>query len=122
MRTQENKVDLGKALDADLVVTKSNEIESGKQDTTNRSGNNTDADDADMRPIYDKEPMAETDCKTILTKLKTTFENAFNSEFKERMQKYTRFNAQSFKDAMIYNMDSIGRYMVEIILHQQWTS
>nr|GEZ19546.1 hypothetical protein [Tanacetum cinerariifolium] len=25
-------------------------------------GNDTDADDADVRPIYDKEPMAETDC------------------------------------------------------------
>ncbi|GJZ21005.1 hypothetical protein Tco_0558044 [Tanacetum coccineum] len=32
-----------------------------------------------------------------------TFENAFNSEFKERMQTYTRFDAQSFKDAMIYS-------------------
>ncbi|GJU03636.1 hypothetical protein Tco_1113974 [Tanacetum coccineum] len=37
------------------------------------------------------------------------------------MQKYTIFDAQSFKDAMIYNMDSIGKYMLEIILHQQWT-
>ncbi|GKA56261.1 gag-pol polyprotein [Tanacetum coccineum] len=37
------------------------------------------------------------------------------------MQKYTRFNAQSFQDAMICNMDSIGKYMLEIILHQQRT-
>nr|GEW05080.1 hypothetical protein [Tanacetum cinerariifolium] len=37
------------------------------------------------------------------------------------MQKYTRFNAQSFKDAMICNMNSIGKYMLEIILHQQRT-
>ncbi|GJS90713.1 gag-pol polyprotein [Tanacetum coccineum] len=43
-----------------------------------------------------------TDCKTTMIKLSTTFENAFNSEFKERMQKYTRFDAQSFKDAMIF--------------------
>ncbi|GJV52151.1 hypothetical protein Tco_1447892 [Tanacetum coccineum] len=68
-----------------------------------------------------KEIISQTDCKTILTKLRTTFENAFNSEFKERMQKYTRFDAQSFKDAMICNMDSIGKYMLEIILHQQRT-
>ncbi|GKA34050.1 hypothetical protein Tco_0720479 [Tanacetum coccineum] len=68
-----------------------------------------------------KEIISQTDCKTILTKLRTTFENAFNSEFKERMQKYTRFNAQSFQDAMICNMDSIGKYMLEIILHQQRT-
>ncbi|GJS95416.1 hypothetical protein Tco_0802384 [Tanacetum coccineum] len=37
------------------------------------------------------------------------------------MQKYTRFNAQSFQDAMICNMDSIGKYIREIILHQQRT-
>ncbi|GJX24771.1 hypothetical protein Tco_0231067 [Tanacetum coccineum] len=66
-----------------------------------------------------KEIISQTDCKTILTKLKTTFENAFNLEFKERMQKYTRFDAQSLYDAMIYNMDSIGKYMLEITLHQQ---
>ncbi|GKC96038.1 hypothetical protein Tco_1161480 [Tanacetum coccineum] len=37
------------------------------------------------------------------------------------MQKYTRFDAQSFYDAMIFNMDSIGKYMLELILHQQRT-
>nr|GEW49385.1 ribonuclease H-like domain-containing protein [Tanacetum cinerariifolium] len=37
------------------------------------------------------------------------------------MQKYTRFNAQSFQDAIICNMDFVGKYMLEIILHQQWT-
>nr|GEY66567.1 hypothetical protein [Tanacetum cinerariifolium] len=68
-----------------------------------------------------KEIISKTDCKTILTKLITTFENAFNSEFKEYMKKYTRFDAQSFKDAMICNMDSIGNYILEIILHQQRT-
>ncbi|GJW95311.1 hypothetical protein Tco_0174983 [Tanacetum coccineum] len=68
-----------------------------------------------------KEIISQTECKTILTKLRTTFENDFNSEFKERMQKYTRFDAQSFKDAMICNMDSIGKYMLEIILYQQRT-
>ncbi|GJX54380.1 hypothetical protein Tco_0282749 [Tanacetum coccineum] len=67
-----------------------------------------------------KEIISQTDCKTILTKLRTTLENAFNSEFKERIHKYTRFDAQSFKDAMIYNMDSIGKY-IDIILHQQRT-
>ncbi|GJZ47639.1 hypothetical protein Tco_0601471 [Tanacetum coccineum] len=51
----------------------------------------------------------------------TTFENAFNSEFKEYVQKYTRFDAQSLYDAMICNMDSIGKYMLEITLHQQRT-
>ncbi|GKE62377.1 hypothetical protein Tco_1512744 [Tanacetum coccineum] len=68
-----------------------------------------------------KDILSQTDCNTTLTKLRIKFENAFNSEFKERMQKYTRFNAQSFQDAMICNMDSIGKYMLEIILHQKWT-
>ncbi|GKC35073.1 hypothetical protein Tco_1047457 [Tanacetum coccineum] len=66
-----------------------------------------------------KELLSQTDCKNILIKLRTTFENAFNLEFKERMQKYTRFNAQFFQDAMFYNMDFIGKYILEIILHQQ---
>ncbi|GJT57162.1 hypothetical protein Tco_0992216 [Tanacetum coccineum] len=78
--------------------------------------------DLDLLEQYlTKDILSQTDCKTILTKIKTTFENAFNSEFKERMQKYRRFDAQSFKDAMICNMDSIGKYMLDIILHQQWT-
>nr|GEV27269.1 zinc finger, CCHC-type [Tanacetum cinerariifolium] len=68
-----------------------------------------------------KDILTQTDCNTTLTNLKTKFENAFNSEFRERMRKYTRFDAQSFKDAMIFNMDSIGKYMLEIILHQQRT-
>ncbi|GJU50984.1 hypothetical protein Tco_1220539 [Tanacetum coccineum] len=29
------------------------------QDDNNRSGNDTDTDDANIRPIYDEEPMAE---------------------------------------------------------------
>ncbi|GKB03494.1 hypothetical protein Tco_0831637 [Tanacetum coccineum] len=66
-----------------------------------------------------KNILSQTDCNTTLTKLRTTFENNFNSEFKERIHKYTRFDDQSFKDAMICNMDFIVRYMLEIILHQQ---
>ncbi|GJT89057.1 hypothetical protein Tco_1070774 [Tanacetum coccineum] len=58
-----------------------------------------------------KDILSQTDCNTTLTKLRTMFENAFNSEFKERMQRYTRFNAQSFQDAMICNMDSIRKLM-----------
>ncbi|GKA32944.1 hypothetical protein Tco_0719311 [Tanacetum coccineum] len=59
MQTQESNVDTGKALDADLVVTESSRTESKMQDTSSRSGNDTDNDDAEIRPIYDEEPMAE---------------------------------------------------------------
>ncbi|GKA89141.1 zinc finger, CCHC-type containing protein, partial [Tanacetum coccineum] len=68
-----------------------------------------------------KEIISQTDCKTTLTKLRTMFENAFSSEIKARMQNYTRYDAQSFYDAMIFNMDSLGKYMLELILHQQRT-
>nr|GEU30803.1 hypothetical protein [Tanacetum cinerariifolium] len=68
-----------------------------------------------------KDILTQSDCNTTLTNLITKFKNAFNSEFKERMRKYTRFDAQSFKDAMIFNMDSITKYILEIILHQQRT-
>ncbi|GJS32994.1 hypothetical protein Tco_0531376 [Tanacetum coccineum] len=59
IQTQESKVDEGKALDADLVDTESIRTDSIVQDESNRSGHDTDADDADIRPIYDEEPMAE---------------------------------------------------------------
>ncbi|GJY28593.1 hypothetical protein Tco_0404360 [Tanacetum coccineum] len=68
-----------------------------------------------------KEIISQTDSKTTLTKLRTTFENAFSSEIKARMQNYTRYDAQSFYDAMIFNMDFLGKYMLELILHQQRT-
>nr|GEU49649.1 hypothetical protein [Tanacetum cinerariifolium] len=59
MQIQKSKVDLGNALDADLVVTESSGTESGKQDTRSRPGNDADANNADIKPVYDKEPMAE---------------------------------------------------------------
>nr|GEX25828.1 hypothetical protein [Tanacetum cinerariifolium] len=77
--------------------------------------------DLDLLEQYlTKDILSQTDCKTTLKNLITKFENAFNLEFKERMHKYKRFDAQSFKDAMICTMDSIGKYMLEILLHQQW--
>ncbi|GJS12496.1 hypothetical protein Tco_0406968 [Tanacetum coccineum] len=59
MRKQEGKVDLSKELNASLVVTESSRTESIVQDESNRSGNDTYADDADIRPIYDEVLMAE---------------------------------------------------------------
>ncbi|GKE67728.1 hypothetical protein Tco_1521889 [Tanacetum coccineum] len=59
MQTKEGKVDSSKALDAGLVVTKSNGTESEKHVTSSRSGNDTHAEDADIKPVNDKELMAE---------------------------------------------------------------
>ncbi|GJY74923.1 hypothetical protein Tco_0479354 [Tanacetum coccineum] len=59
MQTQEEKVDMDKAVDASLVVTESSGTESEVQDESSRSGNDTNADDADIKLVYDEEPMAE---------------------------------------------------------------
>nr|GEU49227.1 hypothetical protein [Tanacetum cinerariifolium] len=64
MQTQKSKIDIGKAVDDDLVVTESNGIESKVQDDRSRPGNDTDADDADIRSIYDEEQMAEVQLTT----------------------------------------------------------
>ncbi|GJZ09086.1 integrase, catalytic region, zinc finger, CCHC-type containing protein [Tanacetum coccineum] len=58
-QTTEEKVDSSKALDANLVIIESNRTESQEQDTSSRSGNDAHVDDADIRPIYNEEPMTE---------------------------------------------------------------
>ncbi|GJT63942.1 hypothetical protein Tco_1015422 [Tanacetum coccineum] len=57
-QTHESKVDTRKTLDADLVVTKSNGTESEVQDESIMTGMYR-SRDADIRPIYDEEPMDE---------------------------------------------------------------
>nr|GEZ96504.1 hypothetical protein [Tanacetum cinerariifolium] len=59
MQTTEEKVDTSKALDASSVDTECSRTESKEQDTSSRSGNDAHDDDADIRPIYDEELMAE---------------------------------------------------------------
>ncbi|GKF79028.1 hypothetical protein Tco_0234596, partial [Tanacetum coccineum] len=59
MQTTEGKFDTSTTLDASLVDTESSGTESKKQDTSSRSRNDAHADDTDIRPIYDEEPMAE---------------------------------------------------------------
>nr|GEV84727.1 hypothetical protein [Tanacetum cinerariifolium] len=59
MHTTKEKVDTSKALDASLVDTESSRTESKEQDESSRSGNNAHDDVADIRPIYDEEPMAD---------------------------------------------------------------
>ncbi|GJR05352.1 hypothetical protein Tco_0528336 [Tanacetum coccineum] len=84
MQTQESKVDTGKALDAELVVTESNGTEYGKQDTSSRSGNDADADDANIKPVYDEEPMAKVqltaECNVFVTGQQHVEQPEFNNE------------------------------------------
>nr|GEV70157.1 hypothetical protein [Tanacetum cinerariifolium] len=59
MQSKEEKVDSSKALDASLVVKECSRTKSDKHDTSNRFGNDTHAEDVDIKPVNDKEPMAE---------------------------------------------------------------
>ncbi|GJX79743.1 hypothetical protein Tco_0327892 [Tanacetum coccineum] len=84
MQIIEEKVDTSKVLDASLVDIESSGTESKEQNTSSRSGNDAHADDADIRPIYNEEPMAETTrAKTIEH---TTSLIAQNAEFKAQLQ------------------------------------
>ncbi|GKF19413.1 hypothetical protein Tco_0068051 [Tanacetum coccineum] len=65
MQSKEGKVDSSTALDAGLVVTKSNEIESERHVSSSRSGKDTHAEDADINSVNDKQPLAEVDRNTI---------------------------------------------------------
>ncbi|GJS23574.1 hypothetical protein Tco_0452206 [Tanacetum coccineum] len=86
MQTTEDKVDSSKALDASLVDTKSSGTTLKEQDTSNISGNDAHADDADIRPIYDEEPMVEvqTTVKSISLLLDNNILSNLNSIMKER--------------------------------------
>ncbi|GKB52386.1 hypothetical protein Tco_0903139, partial [Tanacetum coccineum] len=59
MQKIKDKVDSSKELDASLVDTESSGTTLKEQDTSSRSGNDAHANDVDIRPIYDEEPMAE---------------------------------------------------------------
>ncbi|GJT09699.1 hypothetical protein Tco_0856741 [Tanacetum coccineum] len=86
--TKEDKVDSRKALDASLVDTESNGTALKEQDTSSRSGNDAHADDADIRPIYDEEPMAEVqttaEINIFATGQQHTEQPEFNNEGEER--------------------------------------
>ncbi|GKA17718.1 hypothetical protein Tco_0697555 [Tanacetum coccineum] len=82
MQTTKEKVDTSKALDATLVDTKNSRMDSEKQDTSSSSGNDADADDADIKPVYDEEPMAEVTAKNnvFATGQRRTKKPEFNNE------------------------------------------
>nr|GEX79336.1 hypothetical protein [Tanacetum cinerariifolium] len=61
MQTTEEKVDTSKALDASSVDAECSRTESKEQDRSSSSGNDA-HDDADIRPIYNEEPMVEPQC------------------------------------------------------------
>ncbi|GJR52317.1 hypothetical protein Tco_1402838 [Tanacetum coccineum] len=84
MPIKEGKVDTCKALDASLVVIESSGTESKKQDTSSISGNDIDADDIDIKPVYDEEPNAEVqltaECNAFAIGQQHTKQPKFNNE------------------------------------------
>ncbi|GJY61981.1 hypothetical protein Tco_0462638 [Tanacetum coccineum] len=86
MQTKEEKVDSSKALDASLVIIESIRTESKEQDTSSRSGNDAHVDDADIKPIYDEEPMVEiqttAEINIFATGQQHTEQPEFNNEGK----------------------------------------
>nr|GEW57193.1 hypothetical protein [Tanacetum cinerariifolium] len=56
---QEGKVDMVQALDANLVVTERSGIDPENQDESSKKRNDKYVDDADIKPIYDEEPIVE---------------------------------------------------------------
>ncbi|GJW18999.1 hypothetical protein Tco_0026435, partial [Tanacetum coccineum] len=81
IQTTKEKVDTGKVMDASLVNTESIGTESKEQDTSSRSWNDAHADDADIRPIYDEEPMAEVQTTTKLNVFATRQQHTEQPEF-----------------------------------------
>nr|GEY05914.1 hypothetical protein [Tanacetum cinerariifolium] len=81
MQTIEEKVDTSKALNASLVDTESSGTKSKKHDTNSRSGNDAHADDADIRPIYDEEPMSEVETTAKINVFATGQQHIEQPEF-----------------------------------------
>ncbi|GJU78561.1 hypothetical protein Tco_1275631 [Tanacetum coccineum] len=82
MQTKEGKVDSSKALDAGLVVIESNGTESEKHVTSSKSRNDTHAEDADIKPVNNKEPMAEVQMTAKYNVLSNGQQHAEQPEFK----------------------------------------
>ncbi|GJU62512.1 hypothetical protein Tco_1244347 [Tanacetum coccineum] len=81
MQTIEDKVDSSKTLDASLVDTESSGTTLKEQDTSSKSGNDAHADDADIRPIYDEEPMAEVQTTAKINVFATGQQHTEQPEF-----------------------------------------
>ncbi|GJV72766.1 hypothetical protein Tco_1492761 [Tanacetum coccineum] len=84
MQTTIEKVDASKALDASLVDTESSETKSKEQDTSSRSGNDAHADDADIRPIYDEETIAEVQTTAKINEFATGQQHTEQLEFNNK--------------------------------------
>nr|GEU77369.1 uncharacterized mitochondrial protein AtMg00810-like [Tanacetum cinerariifolium] len=109
MQLKERKIDSSKVLDADLVVTEISGAESEKHDTNTRSRNDTHAEDADIKPVNDKEPMVEEIevLETINIELEQSVDKLLAEN--EKLYKENEHLKQTYKD--LY--DSIKKTRVQ---------
>ncbi|GJT03299.1 hypothetical protein Tco_0824468 [Tanacetum coccineum] len=96
MQKTEGKVDTSTALDASLVDTERSGTESKEQDTSSRSGNDAHADNADIRPIYDEEPMAEVQTTAEINVFPTRQQHTKQPEFNNKGE--VDQNAEQYHD------------------------
>nr|GEU84456.1 hypothetical protein [Tanacetum cinerariifolium] len=97
MLTTEEKVDTSKALDASSVDTKSIRTESKEQDTSSRLGNDAHDDGADIRPIYDEEPMAKVQMTAKINVFVIGQQHTEQPEFKNEGEVNSRAKVPSNK-------------------------
>ncbi|GJS16798.1 putative ribonuclease H-like domain-containing protein [Tanacetum coccineum] len=96
--------------------------ESGEQDTRSRSGNDAHADDVDIRPIYDEEPMAEDaeQCRNIrplpakLTDNQITELSNQSIEFENIWKQSQVLNEKSNKAKVKHDIDVIEIINIEL--------
>ncbi|GKE77770.1 hypothetical protein Tco_1543890, partial [Tanacetum coccineum] len=78
---------------------KSSGTESKKQDTSSSSGNDVDADDADIKPVYDEEPMVEL--RSTQMKDKVVPNNSQVKDKKTEVEDHPRISSISNKTKSI---------------------
>ncbi|GKE21718.1 hypothetical protein Tco_1433230, partial [Tanacetum coccineum] len=95
------------------------------QTQTSNAPHNDTVSSCSISKVQEKTQLSKEGCMKSLKALQSQFtfltDTLKDFELRERIHKYTAFDAQSFKDTMIHDMDSIEKYMLEIILHQQET-
>ncbi|GJS97601.1 hypothetical protein Tco_0804569, partial [Tanacetum coccineum] len=109
-QTTEENIDTSNALDASSIIIESNGTESQKQDTSSRSGN-----DADIRPIYDEEPMAEKNEQLHKEKehLKQTYKDLFDSI------KWTRVQTKDHNDSLMAQLNKKSNENADVLAQIQ---
>ncbi|GKA75686.1 retrovirus-related pol polyprotein from transposon TNT 1-94 [Tanacetum coccineum] len=116
MQSKEGKHDSSKTLDANLVVTESNERESEIHVSSSRSGKDTHAKDADVNSMNDKQPIAEVqlniDLESSVARLLAENEK-LNKENEHLKQTYKDLS-DSIKKTSVQTKDHVDSLIVQL--------